>query len=470
MKKILLILLFLNIVNLAYSQCTETVFADFRRTATSYPGDETMIFYDFYSGEYGLIGNIAAGKQYSFRIEGGGAYSIYQKLNPADADFTLLSQSGGVVTAVNNSDFKFVGCGTIINKKVFGTCLDCTAINAVSPAPQEICNNAQQITNFLPYQATTPTTVSCYGTSKGVVINPNGTFSICGTNKDDDVWFRFTAPSSSMKIRFENISTASVNTALAIASPVLGLSWGITTSCGGPCVAGGTINTTIPIDVNEVALNVSANTTYYLQIHSAQLNNTVFSRVYLFDLTKSLPVELVKFEATKKGNTNHLTWQTATEKNNSHFDIERSTTGQDNWVKMGSVKGNGNSQIIRDYTFTDNGPLSISYYRLKQNDFDGTSEYSNVVNVANKSGKFKVNALLPNPTKDNLTIQFESNNNETVQMSVMDMTGRVVLTQNAQNTEGPNAVVLNLANLSNGMYMVSLRNNESVIVNKIVKN
>jgi Secretion system C-terminal sorting domain len=182
-----------------------------------------------------------------------------------------------------------------------------------------------------------------------------------------------------------------------------------------------------------------------------------------------LPVELVSFKANQKNNTNLLTWQTASEKNNSRFDIERSTTGQEDWVKLGTVKGSGNSQITHDYTFIDNTPLSISYYRLKQVDNDGSFEYSNVVSVTKKGDKFKIYTLSPNPTKDNIAIQFESNKNEVVGVSVMDMTGRVVLTQNASATEGVNFLNVNTSSLSNGMYVVSLKNSESVILNKIIK-
>jgi DNA uptake protein ComE-like DNA-binding protein len=196
---------------------------------------------------------------------------------------------------------------------------------------------------------------------------------------------------------------------------------------------------------------------------------TSFSPFGVGQASGFLPVELLSFKANQKNNTNLLTWQTASEKNNSHFDIERSTTGQEDWVTLGTVKGNGNSQIMHDYTFNDNTPLSISYYRLKQVDNDGRFEYSNVVSVTTKGGKFKVNALSPNPTKDNLTIQFESNKNDVVSVSVMDMTGRVVFTQNASATEGGNLLNVNTASLSNGIYMVSLKNSESVILNKIVK-
>jgi hypothetical protein len=474
MRQIQLVLFFLSIITNLIAQCDASSL-DAIRAASSYPGEEIVIIADYYSGDYALIKNITAGKRYTFRLEGGSPFNVYQKTSPSASSFTLLTPVSGEYTALNSLDFKFVGCPPIINKKLYGTCIDCSPIPAESVS--QSCSGANDITNFLPYQASTPSTVSCYGTSKSVIPNPDGTHSNCGGNKDDDVWFKFRPPSSTMKIRFENVSTASI-TNHPDARPSIGLSWGLTTSCNTDPMANscspysGGVSIATENQINEFTLSgLNTGTTYNLQIHSTDLRNTIFSRVYLFDMSlPQLPVELTQFKAQQKNNANYLTWQTASEKSNNHFDIERSAIGQEDWVKIGTVKGNGNSQIIRDYTFTDNTPLSISYYRLKQVDNDGSFDYSNVVNVTNKSGKFKIDVLLPNPTKDNLTIQFESNKNEAVNLTVLDMTGRVVLTQNASATEGGNLLNVNTASLSNGIYMVSLKNSESVILNKIVKN
>jgi hypothetical protein len=182
-----------------------------------------------------------------------------------------------------------------------------------------------------------------------------------------------------------------------------------------------------------------------------------------------LPVELVSFTAKKAGTINVLNWQTASEKNNSHFDIERSINGEYNWTSIGTVKGNGNSIVTQNYAFTDKEPLSISYYRLKQIDFDGRFEYSNVVSVIGKSGKFNIASVAPNPTKETSTILFESAKNESVLVTLTDISGRVVLTQNLAATEGVNTINVNMSLLSNGLYIMSLRNNEQVLIQKLTK-
>jgi hypothetical protein len=182
-----------------------------------------------------------------------------------------------------------------------------------------------------------------------------------------------------------------------------------------------------------------------------------------------LPVELVSFTAKKVGTINVLNWQTASEKNNSHFDIERSINGENNWTSIGTVKGNGNSVITQNYNFTDNTPLSISYYRLKQIDFDGRFEYSNVVSVIGKSSKFNIASIAPNPTKESSNILLESATNETVSVTLFDVSGRVVLSQNASITEGPNFLTLNMMQLNNGIYFMTIRNKDAVLNQRIIK-
>ena len=100
-----------------------------------------------------------------------------------------------------------------------------------------------------------------------------------------------------------------------------------------------------------------------------------------------LPVELINFQAKTVENTVLLTWQTASETNASHFDIERSNDGI-SFQKIGETKAQGKAA---NYQFTDDTPLSMSYYRLKGIDFDEKSTISKVVSISTKgNNKLKV--------------------------------------------------------------------------------
>lgn len=97
--------------------------------------------------------------------------------------------------------------------------------------------------------------------------------------------------------------------------------------------------------------------------------------------TLPVPVTLVDFSLTQFDETVILTWVTATEINNSHFVIEKSTDGE-TWVAVGLIAGVGNSNSLQHYTYVDRS-ANVSYYRLKQVDFDGQFEYSPII-VARK--------------------------------------------------------------------------------------
>ena len=93
-----------------------------------------------------------------------------------------------------------------------------------------------------------------------------------------------------------------------------------------------------------------------------------------------LPVSFVSFSADRSNGTVRLVWNTANEKNNSHFEVERSTDGSD-WETIGNVAAGTNSSTD-SYTYTDEAaPAAQTQYRIRQVDFDGNYGYSKVVLV-----------------------------------------------------------------------------------------
>lgn len=104
-----------------------------------------------------------------------------------------------------------------------------------------------------------------------------------------------------------------------------------------------------------------------------------------------------------------------------HFNIERSANGS-NFTSIGTVKGSGTTTSANNYTFTDETPLSISYYRLQSVDFNGKSQASNVVTVfRSTSGKLKV---YPTVASDKLNIVLD--NMDTQTFSISDLMGKTV--------------------------------------------
>ena len=172
-----------------------------------------------------------------------------------------------------------------------------------------------------------------------------------------------------------------------------------------------------------------------------------------------LPVELSSFTANVNGNTVELNWQTATERNNYGFEIQRRKDGNEEWAKIGFVEGAGNSNSPKTYSFTDKVNTNGKYsYRLKQIDLDGSYEYSNVVEInIGVADKFELLPNYPNPFNPTTKIKYAIPTEMHVTLNVYDVLGRKVATlvnkkQNAGNYE----VVFNAGNLPSGIYFAKI--------------
>jgi Secretion system C-terminal sorting domain len=173
----------------------------------------------------------------------------------------------------------------------------------------------------------------------------------------------------------------------------------------------------------------------------------------------ALPVELSNFQAVNKGNRNILTWTTLTETNNKMFKIERSFDGK-TFTEIGEVKGAGTTNFPRSYTYIDEGPLSISYYRLRQVDYDGKEKSSNIVSVSLKEGSDIV--LFPNPTKDR--ISFSTDKFDPKRVVVYNNVGQIVMDKTYQINE------LDVSILPTGIYQLELSSDNLKLNKRFVKN
>jgi Secretion system C-terminal sorting domain len=186
------------------------------------------------------------------------------------------------------------------------------------------------------------------------------------------------------------------------------------------------------------------------------------------ELFAVIPAEMTNFDATPKGKTNLLSWATATEINVSHFEVEKSMDGESNWTKIGESKAAGTSVAENKYRFVDENPYSVSYYRIKTKDLDRSEAFSKVVSVKQDiaKGSFKV---YPQPVGDVATIQLESTKQGKAIITVLDASGRLVLTQNAAYTEGSNNLTFSTQNLASGLYLIHLNDGITTTTASFVK-
>ena len=171
-----------------------------------------------------------------------------------------------------------------------------------------------------------------------------------------------------------------------------------------------------------------------------------------------VPVSLFVFSGVSKGTFNQLTWSTASESNNSGFELQRSTDGQvfNALGFVSSKSDNGNSAATLSYSFDDRKPFTAgSYYRLKQIDKDGRFTYSNIIALKGKGIMgVEISNLYPNPVKDVFNVIMGAEKSGTVALIVTDVTGKIVLNKTVGVIMGDNIIPIQSASLNAGIYML----------------
>jgi hypothetical protein len=172
-----------------------------------------------------------------------------------------------------------------------------------------------------------------------------------------------------------------------------------------------------------------------------------------------VPVELTSFTGAVVGNDVQLKWATATELNNRGFEIQRSISGSA-FATIAFVEGFGTTTEQKQYSFTDrNITAGVNHaYRLKQIDFDGTFDYSDVVNVGSAiPTEFALEQNYPNPFNPTTNIIYSVPVNSNVTLDVYNLIGQKVVTLFEGEVEaGKHTSQFNASSMSSGMYLFKL--------------
>ncbi len=173
-----------------------------------------------------------------------------------------------------------------------------------------------------------------------------------------------------------------------------------------------------------------------------------------------LPVKLLDFNAVAQADQKSVlvTWETAEEKDNARFDVQRSTDGNI-WSVIGSVEGSGNSASVNNYQFLDANPALVNFYRLKSVDANESFELSGVRKVDFNNLNSDIVKIYPNPSNGTLNISV----NETATYTIMDVNGKIV-------AEGDVNSQIKLTDLPTGLYMVKVLAGENLHNFKLIVN
>jgi hypothetical protein len=340
-----------------------------------------------------------------------------------------------------------------------------------------------------------------FNNSFGITLLSSSNGIINAVVKDNEIYNNNINPNALVSGSGINVNGSPTNQPIITQNEIYGNWWGITIQNGTTVQAGpnpnlGNVDNADTTDdgMNIIYGNVQGADTFdvynnctndiYAQNNdwrvydSTVIENHIFHKVddithglvKFVPFSEQIPVELTSFTASVIDGDVILNWFTVTELNNSGFEVQKgnhtsTSLSVTDWESIGFVNGNGTSTETHTYSFTDQNPVvGKSFYRLKQIDFDGSFEYSNIVEVDfNLPVEFSLEQNYPNPfnpvTKIGYTIpQDEKRKTHDVSLKVYDILGNEVTTLvNEQREPGFYEVDFNSSSFTSGVYFYQLK-------------
>lgn len=184
---------------------------------------------------------------------------------------------------------------------------------------------------------------------------------------------------------------------------------------------------------------------------------------------EKLPIELLSFTGEVQAEGNNLKWVTASEINNDYFTVERSSDGAQ-FEALTFVTGAGTTSILSSYEFLDKAaPSGLSYYRIKQTDFDGTYAYTYVITLTRgESTQINLLNMFPQPATDFVNIAVSSPSDSESTIVIYNAIGSVVYSETYHMQIGLNEFDIELNNLADGLYLLNITSGDVTINEKLI--
>ncbi len=219
-----------------------------------------------------------------------------------------------------------------------------------------------------------------------------------------------------------------------------------------------------PAGTHPVTGQSSTSPFHGVTMWGAELDDTALSEIRVnFGLTDcpvypiALPVELARFLATAENKSIQLNWTTATETANAGFEVERSMDGA-NFRVLQFVEGQGDATEANEYRFEDRDVVAGNeyLYRLKQINFDGTFQYSEVISAELLKAGLQA-SIFPNPIAgESAQLSVAAPNDEDITVMVFSGNGQRMSVATESVREGSNRLSLDLSDLVAGIYFLKL--------------
>ncbi len=181
-------------------------------------------------------------------------------------------------------------------------------------------------------------------------------------------------------------------------------------------------------------------------------------------------VEMLRFDGEVLAEGNELNWATATEEDAKYFILEHSLNGYD-FSEIAEIDAVGNSNTIQSYNYLHNTKASgIHYYRLLEVDVFGNIATRTRVISLERTAVFGITEIYPIPAVDVLNIEFDAEEAEEFEMTIMDVTGKEMAKTTIQANQGQNLIKLDVQAYPSGYYLIKLSNGRNTLVEKFINN
>ena len=249
----------------------------------------------------------------------------------------------------------------------------------------------------------------------------------------------------------------------------------------GSTVTSGQGTSTVLISFGSTSGNVSVNVSNACETINVTLGVSLSSCLFYhggsndgFSVTTTvnipLPVELVSFEGKEESGVVELMWVTASELNNDFFTVERSPDGKE-FNPVTIVSGSGTTNEKHTYFALDNYPYNtVTYYRLVQQDFDGSINYSKIISVSVDISEDRKTRIFPNPVINRTELYLRCYNqiDEAATVTYLDSRGIELRSENLNLVTGHNEIKLSPDFKGRGMYIIQLKTHSGVRTFRIV--
>lgn len=198
------------------------------------------------------------------------------------------------------------------------------------------------------------------------------------------------------------------------------------------------------------SLSVTIGEPVFTTVSNSNINLILTQGFQQNQAQSSLPLQLIAFNARKENNLIALQWKTINEFDIKHFTVLRSTNGID-FENVGTVNAINNPRLENTYQFKDANNNKTVYYKLLITEKDGSSKHSWIVSLSNQSEEVKI---YPVPVKSSLTIEINQTNSSQTNIQLFDLSGKLLYQQNYSLVTGANKIVLQIAHLPQGTYLL----------------